>query len=193
MDPIGTTSAIIGLVSTVTTLIRQVDEARDGVKERPKRARYVSAKLRALDESLAFLRHEPALQTAAVERQVKVVEDIVEELQAYYEDLRKEQEKKRTIHIFCGIFVFGNTRTKELGEILTRLDRERGELMLSISVTHVGLTGNLRDGFHVALDTLTHMSNKVKEISGRDLVLAERLKGKLQLQGIPLTPVYSKH
>lgn len=160
--------------------------ARDSVNEAPKTVKNVSKQLEALVQSLTLVKEEERLQTTSIEQQVNVIIDIAEELKIYYDQLRAEQ-KKNFILLFLHAFSSGDKRSKQLGEILIRLDRARDDLMLRISVTLVGLIGNLKDGFYVAFDVLIETNSKVKEVLGRNLTLVDRLKGRSLQQNGNLT------
>jgi hypothetical protein len=54
--------------------------------------------------------------------------------------------------------------------------------MLRISLAQVGLMGNLQDGFRVAFDVLQETNANVKQVLGRNLDLAIRVKDKLPQQ-----------
>ena len=186
---IGTAASIAGLAGAAITLIQQIQAARESVRERPKKAKNVSTQLEILAQSLHLVREETRLQTTDVEQQVSVIVAIAEELKGFYDRLQVEQ-KRNAILSFVQILYSGNKHDKELGEILGRLDRAKDDLMLRISVTLVGLVGNLKDGFHVAVDVLMDTNSRVKQALGTNLALADRLKGRTPQQiGTLLFPV----
>lgn len=124
------------------------------------------------------------LRTASVLQQVGVIVDVAEELKSYLGRLQANQQRK-AVPKFVHALKSGDEDDKELEGVLNRLDRARDELNLRISVTQVGLVGNLKEGFRVAFDILMETNNKVKEILGRNLALADQLKGRsLQQIGI---------
>lgn len=109
---------------------------------------------------------------------------LVEELRSFLDALAAEQQKQsisQPIHALKS----GDREDKQLADILDRLDRARGVLVLQISVAQVGVVGNLKDGFRVAFGVLMEMNKRVNETLGMNLLLAERLDGKaLQQPGI---------
>ncbi|KAI1261631.1 hypothetical protein F5Y18DRAFT_195862 [Xylariaceae sp. FL1019] len=178
-DILGTAGAIIGLISTALTLIRQIDTARDGVRELPQRKRSVSERLDTLVQSLSLVKDERNLQTPGVKCQVEAIIAIAGELRVFYDSLLG----KSPISVFFFTFLLGDKGSKQLDVILKRLSDAREELMIRISLTLVGLVGNLNDGFNVAFDVLRETNEKVKEIAdGRALVLMDHLQGRAPRQ-----------
>lgn len=176
-DPLGTTASIAGLIGITITLIQQIQNARDNMKGASKTLKNVSKRLEALVQSLCLVKEEERLQTPSVKQQVSVIIEVAQELKDFFERLRAERTKKVALR-FIHALTSGDKDDKQLGEILNRLDGARDELILRISVTLVGLVGNLKDGFRVAYDVLIETNNKVTKILGRNLVLADRLKGR---------------
>jgi chromosome segregation ATPase len=168
---------VVALLGTAFTLIQQVRDARGRVKGASKTLDSVSSQLQSLENSLALVRNEKALQTAAVAQQVTTIGEVAEELRAFLDELAAEQQKKASRQLIHAL-KSGDKEDKQLQGILDRLDRARDELVLRISVAQVGLVGNLKDGFRVAFGVLTETNEKVKEVLGTNLVLAERLKGR---------------
>ena len=110
---------------------------------------------------------------------------LAEELRSFLDALAAEQQK-RSISQLIHALKSGDREDKQLADILDRLDRARGVLVLQISVAQVGVVGNLKDGFRVAFGMLMEIDKKVNETLGINLVLAERLKDNaLQQPGIP--------
>jgi hypothetical protein len=72
----------------------------------------------------------------------------------------------------------GAKEEKELEGILGRLDRERANLVLRISVAQVGVVGNMDDGFRVVVSSLRELNETVRDRLGTDLVVARRLGDK---------------
>ncbi|RKK79232.1 hypothetical protein BFJ68_g17606 [Fusarium oxysporum] len=175
VDIIGTTASIVGLVGAAFTLVQQIQNAREKVKGESKTLNSVSKQLEGLVGSLSLVKNEDSLQTPGVAQQVTAIVGVGEELKSFFDRLAAKQKKKslpQLIHVLKS----GDKDDKELQGILDRLDRERDELTLRILVTQVGLVGNLKDGFYVAFDVLLETNEKVKEVLGKSLVLAEQLK-----------------
>ena len=165
-------------------MIQQTQNARDNIKRAPKILKNISKQLEALVRSLNLVKEEERLQTPSVKQQVSVIIEVAQELNDVFERLRAGLTKNVALR-FVHALISADKDDKQLGEILDRLDRARDELTLRISVTLVGLVGNLKDGFRVAYDVLIETNKKVTKILGKDLVLADRLKGRsLQETGI---------
>lgn len=110
-----------------------------------------------------------------VEAQVAAITKIIEELQTFFDRLRRDQEKHK-IRQFAHALNSGDRDDKELAGILTRLSGERQELIMGISVVHVGITGNLQDGFQVAQKVVMEINETVKNALGIQLLIAQRLQ-----------------
>jgi hypothetical protein len=106
---------------------------------------------------------------------------VAEELRSFLDALATEQQKWPISQPMYAL-KSGDKEDKQLADVLDRLDRARGLLVLQISVAQVGVVGNLQDGFRVAFGVLMEMNKKLKEVLGINLVLAERLKDKAQQQ-----------
>lgn len=108
------------------------------------------------------------------------------ELQSFFDVLTAKQQKGSIPQLLHSI-KSGDKEDKQLADILDRLDRARDLLVLQISVAQVGVMGNLKDGFRVALGVLMDTNQKVHEMVGANLVLAERLQNReLQHTGMYL-------
>jgi hypothetical protein len=70
----------------------------------------------------------------------------------------------------------GDSDDTGLGGMVSRLDGARDELILRISAVHVGLTGNLNDGFIVGKVILMEINDNVRRTLGTQLALAERVQ-----------------
>lgn len=145
------------------------------VKGASKTLNSVSKQLEGLVGSLNLVKEEESLQTPSVAQQVTAIVGVGGELKSFFNRLAAEREKK-PLPQFIHVLKSGDKDDKELQGILDRLDRARDELALRILVAQVGLVGNLKDGFHVAFDVLLETNEKVKEVLGTNLVLAEQLK-----------------
>lgn len=143
----------------------------------PKILRNVSKQLEALVQSLNLVKEKERLRTPSVKQQVSVIIEISQELNDVFERIRAGRTK-HVVWRFFHALTSAEKDDKQVGEILDRLDRARDELVLRISVTLVGLVGNLKNGFDVAYDVLIETNKKVTKILGKDLVLADRLKGR---------------
>jgi uncharacterized protein YoxC len=177
---IGTAASIVGLVNVAFKVFQQIRTARDNIQGASKTLDNVSKQLEALVQSLNLVKEEERLQTAAIERKVREIIQVAEELRDFFMALQT-LEQKPTARRFMHSLVSGAKEEKELEGILSRLDSERHDLVLRISVAQVGVVGNLDDGFCVMIDILREINDKVKERLGTDLVLAKQL-GEMRLQ-----------
>lgn len=108
-----------------------------------------------------------------MDEQAQQVVAITEELDLFFKDLEARQKKGGALKLFHALKE-GDKDDKKLAGIMTRLSDARGELSLRISVVHVGITGNIDDGFRVATDVVMEINDRVSQVLGRQLVLAER-------------------
>ena len=176
-DIVGTTSAVTSLISKAVTLIQQIQKARARVKGASTTLNNVSTRLDAVSASLKLVQQEPRLQETSVEQQVKAIVETHKELKRFFDRLEAEQ-KKPALQQFAHALKDGDNDDIELAGILTRLADARGELIVRISAVHVGLTGNLNDGFTVARDVVMEINDNVRQVLGTQLVFAERLQNR---------------
>jgi chromosome segregation ATPase len=176
-EAIGVTASVVSLIGSTITLIQQVRNARDRVKGASKTLDSLSKQLESLNRSLSLVRDEKALQTAAVEQQVRAIAEVAEELRSSLDALAAEQQK-RSIPQLIHSLKAGDKEDKQLADILGRLDRARDLLALQVSVAQVGVVGNLKEGFSVAFGMLMDTNKKVNAVLGTNLVLAERLQNR---------------
>jgi hypothetical protein len=134
-------------------------------------------RLNTISASLTFVQQEPRLQEPAVEQQVEAIVNIHKELKLFLDRLEAAQQKENAIRLLRAL-KDGDSDDITLAEILERLADARGELVVRISTVHVGLTGNLKDGFTVARDVVMEINDNVRQVLGAQLVLAERLQNR---------------
>ncbi|RYP47144.1 hypothetical protein DL768_006754 [Monosporascus sp. mg162] len=182
-EAVGTTASVITLIGTAFSLIQQVRDARSRIKGAPKTLDIVSQQLKTVERSLGLVKEEAGLQTAGVEEQLRAITELSEELRVCLDRLAADQQRK-PISQFIHVLSSGDKDDKELQGILDRLDRTRNELTLRISMAQVGLVGNLRDGFRIALSVLMETNKKVNQVLGINLVLADWVKDKLPQQTV---------
>ena len=176
-EAIGAAASVVGLIGSTITLIQQVRNARDRVKGASKTLDSLSKQLDSLNRSLSLVRDEKALQTAAVEQQVRGIAEVAEELRSSLDALAAEQQKRSVPQLIHSLKA-GDKEDKQLADILGRLDRARDLLVLQVSVAQVGVMGNLEEGFSVAFDMLMDTNKKVNAVLGTNLVLAEQLQNR---------------
>ncbi len=89
----------------------------------------LSKQLDSLNCPLSFVRDEKALQTAAVERQVRGIAEVAEELRSFLDSLAAGQQKRSVSQLIYSLKSRDN-EDKQLADILDRLDRARDLLVL---------------------------------------------------------------
>ena len=157
--------------------MQQVQKARDSVNGTSKTLENFTKQLNTPVIILSLLEEQERPQTASVGQQLQAIIERVEELRGFFDKIKSEQQRK-AIPQFLHALKSRNSDDKELAGIFNRLDRARLELTLRISVAPVGLIGNLQEGFCVAFDVFQETNTKVKQVLGRDLNLAIRVKDK---------------
>ena len=146
----GTTSA---LVSDAITLIQQIQKARQRIDGTSTALNNPSTRLKTISASLVLIQQEPA-----VEKQVEVIVNIHRELKLFLDRLEVAQQKEKAIRLLR-VLKDGDSDDIKLAGILERLANARGELVVRISTVHVGLTGNLKEGFTVARDVRVQVNS----------------------------------
>lgn len=71
----------------------------------------------------------------------------------FLESLKVQQEKSK-LRQLSHTLKDGDKEDRELDNILSRVHNARSELSIRIQITHVGLTGNQKEGFQVSNDVL---------------------------------------
>lgn len=135
----------------------------------------VCRQLGSISTTLELVRGEPRLHTPEVEAEVSTITTIMGELKRFFDGLRVEQEKSK-LRQFGHAIRSGDKDDKKLTDIVGQLSGARQELVLRISVVHVGLTGNLQDGFQVAQRVVMEINENVKRALGTQLRIAELLE-----------------
>ena len=174
-------SSVVALLGTAITLIQQVQKARESINGASKTLENIANQLNTLASTLSLLAEQEMLQTAGVGLQLQAIIEVAEELKDFFDKIKAEQRRK-AIRQFFHALKSGDINDIELARIFDRLDRARLELVLRISLAQVGLMGNLQDGFRVAFGVLQETNANVKQVLGRDLNLAIRVKDKLPPQ-----------
>jgi len=181
VDVVSSASSFVTLLGTAITLVRQVQKARESANRTSKTLDNTARQLSTLVSTLSLVKEQDRLQTASVGQQLQAIIEIAEELKAFFNKTTAGQQRT-PIRQFFNAFKSGDEDSKELADIFDRLDRERLELILRISLAQVGLVGNLQDGFRVALSVLQETNADVKQILGRDLYLATLVDGRQDRQ-----------
>jgi hypothetical protein len=171
----------VALLGTAITLVRQVQKARESVNRTSKTLDNTTSQLSTLVSTLSLVKEQDRLQTASVGQQLQTIIEIAEELKAFFDKTKAGQQRTPIRQLF-NAFKSGDEGSRELADIFDRLDRERLELVLRISLAQVGLVGNLEDGFRVVLSVLQETNADVKQILGRDLYLATWVDGRQDRQ-----------
>ncbi|KAL6401885.1 uncharacterized protein AUP68_14341 [Ilyonectria robusta] len=174
-DVVGTVSAVTGLIGQAVTLVQQIQSACARIRGNSKAIKDLSIRLESIRGTLTLVLQEPRLHDTAVEQQVKAIVGIYNELKVFLNRL-EDRQKKSSVQQFVKALKDGDQDDVTLGEILARLTDARGELIVRISAVHVGLTGNLDDGFTVARDIVMEINDNVSQVLGTQLLLAEWLQ-----------------
>ncbi|KAI0455472.1 hypothetical protein F5B21DRAFT_190228 [Xylaria acuta] len=176
-DALGAAASILTLLDTAFKLIKEIRKALQSVRGSPKTLSSISTQLTSLSQSLELVKKERQLQTAPVAQQIEAIIVIENELKLFFGQLEADQ-KRGPMHSFFRALESGDYNDKELASLLGRLNDARQDLILRVTVTHVGLTGNVNDGFRVAYDVLTDINAKVNQVLGMNLVLAEMVQNR---------------
>lgn len=169
------TAGIVGLISTAISFVQTIRKAQESVKGVPNTLHHVSSVLDDISHTLALVGREPRLHTASVEDQVRSITRCLKELHEFFEKLQTKVQRGK-VKSYMHALTTGDADENELAKRITRLDGARAELLTRISVVHVGLTGNIHDGFKVAFRVLEETNASVKQALGLNLVLATRLQ-----------------
>lgn len=161
----------------ILQVIQEVQKAQGSVRGTSKTLTTVAYQLNSTSKSLVLIRDEPNLHTPSVEQQLTMIVGIAEELKAFFNRLHAIQSR-RTMRRFAHAVNSGDSDERSLTRILTQLDGARNELILRISVAQVGLMGSLKEGFRVNNNILMDTNRKCKMILGRELALANQVKGR---------------
>lgn len=94
----------------------------------------------------------------------------------FLESLKVQQEKSK-LRQLSHTLKDGDKEDRELDNILSRVHNARSELSIRIQITHVGLTGNQKEGFQVSNDVLMRVGGaNAKTLGEGGLQLAHALE-----------------
>ncbi|KAK1709732.1 uncharacterized protein BDZ83DRAFT_641146 [Colletotrichum acutatum] len=176
-DAIGTAASVVGLVVALLKTIQEIRKARERVKNAPKRLDEISSLLQITSRTASLVRGEPRLQTPAVVHQLEILNAIAEEL-AQLSNILEKKSRKDPVLSFFGTLKTQDADETELANITNRLSDAKAELGTRIRAIHVGLTGNLEDGFRVMLKVLEEINSKVFHVLGENLIQVDRLRNR---------------
>ncbi|KAK1496999.1 hypothetical protein CTAM01_08011 [Colletotrichum tamarilloi] len=176
-DAIGTAASVVGLIGALLKTIQEIQKARERVKNAPKRLDEISVLLQVTSQTASLVREEPRLQTPAVIHQLEILNTIAEELKQLLKKLDKKSRKHPLRKLARAVRIQDADDT-ELANITNRLSDAKAELGTRMLVIHVGLTGNLEDGFRVMLKVLEEINSKVFHVLGENLHLIDRLRSR---------------
>ncbi|KAK6213197.1 hypothetical protein QIS74_09199 [Colletotrichum tabaci] len=176
-ETLGVTAGVVGLVATAISFVQTIKKAQESVKGVPNTLQHVSSVLDAISHTLSLVGREPRLHTVGVEDQVRSITRCLMELHEFFDKLQAKLQKGK-VKNYMHALTTGDAAENELAKKITRLDGARAELLTRISVVHVGLTGNIHDGFKVAFKILEETNTRVQEAIGLNLVLATRLQNR---------------
>ncbi|UQC87345.1 uncharacterized protein CLUP02_12849 [Colletotrichum lupini] len=176
-DAIGTAASVVGLIGALLKTIQEIQKARERVKNAPKRLDEISVLLQVTSQTASLVREEPRLQTPAVIHQLEILNTIAEELKQLLKKLDKKSRKHPLRKLARAVRIQDADDT-ELANITNRLSDAKAELGTRMLVIHIGLTGNLEDGFRVMLKVLEEINSKVFHVLGENLHLIDRLRSR---------------
>jgi seryl-tRNA synthetase len=161
---LGTAASVVSLIGAAVTIIQQIETAQRNIKGASKTFDDVSGQLDDVCQSLYFVKKEPRLQTSMIGSQIRIIIKVAEDLKTFLEKLHV----KRRMKFFPGLvhaLKSGEEESKQLVELLSKLDRARAELVLRISVTHIALTGDLKSDMSLVNNGILEMTSKVDYLS----------------------------
>ncbi|KAH7009598.1 hypothetical protein EDB80DRAFT_713561 [Ilyonectria destructans] len=176
-DIFETATAVGSLIGQAITLIQHIQTARERVKGASMALNNVSSQLDTVSKSLTLVQSEPRLKNTAVDEQVQQVVAMAEELRLFFDELETRQLKGAAFQTFHALKE-GDKADKRLSDIMSRLSFARDELSLRISLVNVGITGNMHDGFRVAINVVMQINEKVTKALGMQLIMVETLKNR---------------
>lgn len=138
-------AVVAQLIGQAMNLWQQIDLAIQSMRTAPKLLRDLTIQSTNLQRVLHDIEQSADLHGPAIQAQLKILYSIQLELRTVLGQISVLTHKstvRKTLHAL-------RLRTKDeakLGEILTRLDRAKGELLLEINVMHVNKTGDIAKG-----------------------------------------------
>ncbi|RYP92470.1 hypothetical protein DL770_001416 [Monosporascus sp. CRB-9-2] len=144
MDVVSSAAAVVQLLAQVIDLWQQIDTARDSVKTAPKVFDDTKAHASNLRDIIREVECRPELHTAAIHAQIQQVEVVASELDQILKAMAQRQRKSA---LRQGLRALGRAARDEakLDDVLKRLERAKADLMLRISVVHVGMSGEMAE------------------------------------------------
>lgn len=183
-EVLGATSAALDLISTAIAIIQAIRKARARVSGSSKFLVEVSSQIDSVQENLELVRGEPRLQSPSVIQQINQILAVSKDLDDFFKRLQEMQEKSKMRNMIHAL-TSGDKDDEELQGILARLNHAQAELHLRISTVHVGITGNLGDGFEVAFKVVQDTNEQVRKVLRLNLQLAEQLRNReMELVGV---------
>ncbi|KAF7538843.1 hypothetical protein G7054_g2574 [Neopestalotiopsis clavispora] len=176
---VGTASAIIGLVNTAVSLAKEINRARKSVKGIPKTLDDISNQLETTEKTLQLVRETAELQTRNIEEYVQRIVQVLGALKAIFDQI-EDVQRKSGMRQFIHAIKSGEDVEKDLVQTMTLLSSTREELIVRISLVHVGLSGNLNDGFRIASNVIVETNENVKRVLGTQLAIAQWLQAHSQ-------------
>lgn len=187
---VASAASVTQLLGQTISLIKEIQQARETVRDYPKIIEDYSKQLDDLHRTLTLVEQEKELRTSSIIEQVATLHSLVQELEVFLGQLkgwRNKTSARQYIHALAS----GKKDETNLARILDRLDRAKNELVTRILLTQVGLTGTLYDGFTAAWPVIERIDQNVQNVIGSRLLIATQLegrhestKGKLSLRSI---------
>ncbi|KAI1503350.1 hypothetical protein F5X99DRAFT_375857 [Biscogniauxia marginata] len=144
MDVLSVAAGIGQLLGQINSLYQQIDAARHAVKTAPEVFANTKAQLDNISDILKDIEHEKNFDTPAIKAQLNLLTTIMNEASGILHSMNMLQGRNRLLQGLHAL-IHGQRDEMKLVNILTRLERAKGALLLQINVTHVGLTGCLAE------------------------------------------------
>ena len=173
---IGGTAAVSQLLGQAIAVIHKIQDARAKVHGALGRLDGYQSQLDNLLSTLRLVQDEPELQTSPIEKQVKVIISIGQDLQGQLGTFAARMTRSKTKQ-YTHAFISGDRDEKSLENALTQLDRAKADLTAMIVTTHVGLSGSVRTGFTAALAVVQRVDRNMQRVLGGRLSVATYLEG----------------
>ncbi|OTB01842.1 hypothetical protein M426DRAFT_210743 [Hypoxylon sp. CI-4A] len=144
MDVVSTATAVVQLIAQVVELWQQIDKARETVKSAPKVFEDTKTQAYTLSEIIRTVNQRPELHVAEIYTQVNHINTIFVEVYDILEAMALRQ-RKSPLRQGWHALVRAERDGAKLEDVLKRLSRAKGDLILQINVISTGIVGELRE------------------------------------------------
>ncbi|KAK7985314.1 hypothetical protein PG996_005444 [Apiospora saccharicola] len=145
MEVLSSAAVIAQVIGQALSLWQQIDLAMQSVRTAPKLLRDLTIQSKNLQRILYNIERSADLHGQAIHSQLKILYSIQLELRNVLEGISVLSHRSTARRSLRALLL----RTKDeakLSDILSRLDRAKGELLLEINVMHVVKTGEIAKG-----------------------------------------------